>query len=342
MQRVGAPRRRIDWGTDDDAVVDSIDRAGAGFAPTGFSKLTPATSATPVAGVRTAVAEAPMRAPVRIYVPCAALQPYVTFHYFVDVPVPLHDFLYPEWANVRFSVRGEWRMRLGDNYPDEPLTTPLFGATDKAAEVITPGGTTIGFGLTPLGWDRFFDMPANALANKVCDLGDLLGTPAEDIRQGLIADGDDDAAGVRRMEAVLLALLKRRPPNDPALLVVEEAMRARPASVPAFAEAAGMSERTLHRACLKLFGFTPKRVLRRQRFLDTLGLIRITEDPSFGALLDPEYCDQAHFSREFREFMGITATDYLRVPRPLMAAAAMAQEAAGVTLSFQLPPQPKP
>lgn len=120
---------------------------------------------------------------------------------------------------------------------------------------------------------------------------------------------------------------------------VDRALRMRPVEVCAFAELAELTERTLSRLCLQTFGFAPKRLLRLQRFLDTLGLIRsAVGEPVAHAIHG--YFDQAHFCRDFRDFMGMTPRGYQRAPRRLMAAAAEEQRRAGVSLSFRLPPQP--
>ncbi len=276
---------------------------------------------------------------IRLYYPADALQSYATFYYFVETDAPLRDFLYPEWANVRFAVRGSWSMRLEDRYPDGAIDAAVFGPTDRAAEVMSDGGMTVGFGLTPLGWERLFDLPADALANGVCDLGDLLGTSGQAIRATLAAH-DDDAQGVALFDRLLAERLATRPPNSARAMTIDRVLRDRPIDVDAFAHAAGLSDQQLRRACLKLFGFAPKRLLRRQRFLDTLGTIRVTDKPEFSALIDPEYFDQSHFNREFREFMGLSPSAYLSVPRPLMSQAAQVQTSIGIPLSFRLPPQP--
>jgi len=133
-------------------------------------------------------------------------------------------------------------------------------------------------------------------------------------------------------------LVARRPPETPELIAVDRVLRTRPADVPQFAAAAGVSSRTLHRLCLRLFGFAPKRLLRRQRFLDTLGQVRTAVGDPLREALDAAYFDQAHFYRDFRDFMGMSPRAYFTASRALMARAAAAQAAAGVTLSFKLPP----
>ncbi len=75
-----------------------------------------------------------------------------------------------------------------------------------------------------------------------------------------------------------------------------------------------MSERTLHRLCNRAFGFSPKALLRQKRFLRTLERVRGVLDRPLSGLIDDGYFDQAHFNREFREFMGMTPTDYFNSP----------------------------
>lgn len=276
---------------------------------------------------------------VRIYLPDERLRSYATFYYFVECTGPLEDFLYPEWGNVRFTTRGEWRVRMGPGYPDRPLVAALFGATDRAAQVVSPGGKTVGFGLTPLGWQRFLAAPADEFANRVVPVGDLFGVSGDDLLAQLAAQ-DSDEAGVALFDALLLDRLAQTRANPDWAIELDAILRDRPASVERFAASAGLPERTLARRCKKLFGFNPKRLLRRQRFLDTLGKMRVMEQRHYNSLIDPEYFDQAHFVHEFREFMGLSPTQFLSVPRPLMGKAAEAQVAAGITLSFQLPPGP--
>ena len=183
---------------------------------------------------------------VRIYLPDERLRSFATFYYFVECTGPLEDFLYPEWGNVRFTTRGEWRVQMGRRYPDQPLATALFGATDRAAQVVSPGGKTAGFGLTPLGWQRFLAIPADELANRVVPVGDLFGVSGDALLAQLVAQ-DTDAAGVASFDALLLDRLAQTRPNPDWAIELDAILRDRPASVERFAASAGLPERTLAR-----------------------------------------------------------------------------------------------
>jgi AraC-like DNA-binding protein len=284
---------------------------------------------------------APVVAPrVNVYLPAAELRGYVTFYYFVTVDAPLEDFLYPEWGNVRFALAGDWRLEM-DGYGPEPQVDVLFGPTDRCGRLTTTGGRVVGFGMTPLGWRRLIGTEASLMANRVRSLADELGSSGPELRAAFARDASDEA-GVARFDALLTGLVARRPPEAPALISLDRILRTRPEDVPQFAAAADVSIRTLHRLCLSLFGFAPKRLLRRQRFLDTLGQVRTAVGDPLREALDAAYFDQAHFYRDFRDFMGMSPRAYFTASRALMARAAAAQAAAGVTLSFKLPPASAP
>lgn len=278
-------------------------------------------------------------ASVRIHLPDERLRSFVTFYYFVECAGEIEDFLYPEWGNVRFRLWGCWWVESRETRPQMPDTGWLFGPTDRAMKVVSHRGATAGFGLTPLGWQRFFDVSAEALANRFVPLGDVLGA-GEDAIGAELARQETDEERVRFFDRLLLEHMDSRPPNSHEAIAVDLALRERPRDVGAFAEAAGIEPALLRRICKRVFGFGPKRLLRRQRFLDTLGRIRVTDEPRFEDLRGPEYFDQPHFNREFREFMGLSPGAYLSAPRPLMGQAALVQLHAGIPLSFQLPPPP--
>lgn len=276
---------------------------------------------------------------VRICRPSPDLQPYVTFFYHAEADGPVTDFLYPEWGNVRFALTGRWAVRMTGIDDPTPQDAALFGPTDRPGLIETEGGACFGFGMTPIGWHRLIGGDASACANRIVPLGRQMEFDAEALKAGILAAPDFDAQIVAT-ESVLRARLAARPAVAEAVLRADSALRDRPADVAAFAHSASMSERSLHRLCLSTFGFAPKRLMRRQRFLDTLGLVRTAVGERVSQTKLDGYFDQAHFYRDFRDFMGMTPRAYFSAPRPIQEAAVPVQRGAGVTLSFRLPPPP--
>jgi transcriptional regulator GlxA family with amidase domain len=88
------------------------------------------------------------------------------------------------------------------------------------------------------------------------------------------------------------------------------------------AEACGMSIRTLERMCRRYFGFTPKLLLRRQRFMRSLSTFMLQQASGgmrWTEAMDGEYHDQAQFTREFSEFMTMTPSAYAALDHPILS-----------------------
>lgn len=274
--------------------------------------------------------------------PRQELQPWVTFHYVVTANGPVADFLYPEWGNLRFNLGGDMIAMLPGYYAAGQQLATLFGPTDRAAAVTSTGGRIVGMGFTPLGWLRFLAEPADRLANAIRPLGDEFGPTAEDWRAQLLALGGDDDGIITQMDEVLAARLAQTAPPDATALRLDAVLRTDPPDVVEFASRMATSTRTLNRECLRVFGFPPKRLLRRQRFLETLGEVRMHPDAKFIELLEERYFDQSHFIRDFRAFIGMSPRAYLNCPRGIFHVAEAEQTRRGITLSFKLPEPPPP
>jgi methylphosphotriester-DNA--protein-cysteine methyltransferase len=80
--------------------------------------------------------------------------------------------------------------------------------------------------------------------------------------------------------------------------------------------AAGVSNTHLAQRFKALIGVTPKRLARSQRFASTMLAIDPAERVDWGDVAaGAGYFDQAHFGHEFREFTGLTPTQYIEVRR---------------------------
>lgn len=259
---------------------------------------------------------------VRFHLPAAPLRELITAYYVVEVP-PGHDlvdYLHPEWANIRFVFRGDWGWSIQGAPPFNAQRGALFGPTDRTATITASGGLLLGVGLLPLGWARLIGEDADLYANRGVDLeGVLPGADAlwEDLR------GRDDAGQVVRLDAYFAARLATAKAPDPVIARAHRALMVGDiGDVESFAAEVGLPVRSLQRLCRKTFGFAPKPLLRRQRFLRTLDQISRATDRPISEVLDVGYHDQAHFIRDFRAFMGMTPTAYYALPREVLRRAA--------------------
>ncbi|RYY27697.1 MAG: AraC family transcriptional regulator [Sphingomonadales bacterium] len=240
------------------------------------------------------------------------------------------DMLHPEWANLRFMEGDPGTGSIG---PGEMEPTPicvLAGPTCHATRFQTGTVRSWGIGFLPLGWSKFVPVSAESYADRAIDaeqdpafrslvaMRPLLRDPA--------ADPHTQADAINRH---LLNLLADGPPDDPAIVRAHAAL-ADPdvGTVAQLAARAGVSERSLERLSRRAFGFPPKLLLRRQRFLRTLGAVMLDTSRSWSHALDLHYHDQSHFNRDFTRFMGLTPRAYMAQPHPIVDAAVRGRMAA--------------
>ena len=259
---------------------------------------------------------------VKFALPAPALRPLITTYYHVAAHAPLEDHLHPEWGNIRFTLRGTWTVRRPGCADPTPAHGGLFGPSDRTATVTSAGAAAMaGVGLTAQGWQMLIGQPAVAHANRQCDLRRVHGARADALAAALQAC---DWADMPPLLDAWFTAVAGPVALDPQITILEQALiDGDLGTVQGFAEGLGLNERTCARLCLKIFGFSPKRLLRRQRFLRTLAEIGDRLDQPLASLLDGSYYDQSHFNREFRSYMGMTPLAYFHSPRQMMRRAAI-------------------
>lgn len=263
---------------------------------------------------------------MRFCQPSPELRPFFTTFYETRITVAnggtVTDFLHPEWANMRF-VNGP--PPTGEILGQPPLTGALFVASGPTSTSIrfTLGTTRMwGIGLLPLGWAKFVGTPAEKEADLLVDgrrhaaYADFVG-----LADRLIGQAEDFAGELARIEAHFLARLDRPVADEARIVACHEAMiDPEVHGVGDFAERAGVTQRTLERLCRRHFGFAPKLLLRRQRFMRSLAQFLLEPKRRWIGALDDHYHDQAQFVRDFRRFMGMTPRQYAALDHPILEA----------------------
>lgn len=261
---------------------------------------------------------------VRFYRLSEALQPYFTALYATSVncspEIWVEDRLHPEWAALRFTEGPPpvACIGTGEMRPQWPFVAN--GPTSKAIQFGVTRSRVWGLGLQPAGWSKFIDVPANSLSDRTVDGSSheafALFTPINAIVLGAGGDGDRIARGINDF---LMQHVARPVPHEAQILACQEALRDPDiANVVELGERLEINRRSLERLCGRYFGFPPKLLLRRQRFLRSLAQFMLQPVDSWSAALDWQYYDQAQFVRDFRSFMGVTPSEYADQPHPIL------------------------
>ena len=263
---------------------------------------------------------------MRFFQPPTGMRRYFTTFYLMEASVAdgerVTDYLHPEWGNLRFHS--------GD-VPDASveggmaISGSAFAATGPSSKAVhfTIGSTRMwGMGLLPLGWAKFVGISAASLANGVFDGNSHPAFASfEPLAASIFGNERDIEGELARITAHFAARLSE-PVADEARITAIHAALIDPdaASVADIVARAAVGQRTVERICNRAFGFSPKLLLRRQRFMRSL--MHFMLDPSLrwiGAI-DGHYHDQAQFVRDFREFMGMTPREYAALDKPILGA----------------------
>ncbi len=273
------------------------------------------------------------RVTVRFFAPSPALRRYITTFYSMDINTPsgetVQDWLHPEWGNVRFAGEGAMQSAFGDGELGPTPASVATGPTSMAARFQMAFGRSWGIGLLPAGWAKFVDAPADEYRDHLCDAANdpafAAFAPLSAQLCGKKGNIEEEAALI---EAHMTGLLDRPVEDEDKIIAAHEALIDPDlVTVADLAKRVGVSTRSFERLSLKAFGFSPKLLLRRQRFLRSLAQFMLDPSLSWLSTLDTHYHDQAHFVRDFHRFMTMSPSDYAALDKPAMFAAAKARMA---------------
>jgi AraC-like DNA-binding protein len=182
-----------------------------------------------------------------------------------------------------------------------------------AREAGTPG-YSVGAQLEPAACRALFGATAQDLAQRHTPLGDLWG-PAAGLLIEQLQAGPDATDQLALLEQWLLARLRPASAMHPGVALALTTL-SRGERVAAAVRASGLSHRHLLARFRETTGLAPKehaRILRLQHAIEALrqpGLALAEIAAGAG------YADQAHFTRDFRAFAGMTPGDWRRA-RPV-------------------------
>jgi AraC-like DNA-binding protein len=214
-------------------------------------------------------------------------------------------------------------VRLWDSHPSVPpamITDGWFmGVWTRRFLVEYPAWVRlVGVHFKPWGMSPFIGMPATELRDRWVPVDAVWQRSLDRIRNQ-VGDIASATAALRMLEEELRSRLAEAPLHG--LDLVQHAGRRLEiyhGAVPvgALADAAGVSGNHLATQFKSHVGVTPKRVARIYRFARLILSVDAPRPVDWSELAHRAgYFDQAHFSREFKDFTGHTPTEYLALRR---------------------------
>lgn len=197
----------------------------------------------------------------------------------------------------------------------------LFGPTSRAIPVTSQGGVSIVIDISPVGWARWFDGAAEDYRDRTTPVDQLWPEDwVADLVEALYRS--DRGPGVKALlDDFFLSCLPQPHPQEERVAVTAQAL-VDPAFASSGAVAAhlGISEQALLRKSRRFFGYGPKQLMRRARFLRAFlpmmmaGEAYDLSEPPLG------YHDIPHFLRDGADFLGMTPRRFLAEPTPYIRA----------------------
>ncbi|MEQ8676365.1 MAG: helix-turn-helix transcriptional regulator [Aggregatilineales bacterium] len=151
------------------------------------------------------------------------------------------------------------------------------------------------------------DIPLHELTGEIVSLDHIFGNEGNVLESRLFDLKRDFNAQVNVLDRFFLSRLK---PKTQLTLVNELGAKLVSLPIHQISKEMGYSERTLHRMFRKQTGFSPTLYARMLRFQWSLSLLHDVSSTLSEIAYQCGYYDQAHFTKDFKEFSGITPSAF--------------------------------
>lgn len=216
---------------------------------------------------------------------------------------------------IIMSFGSPYRLSTHDDPGLPVVTIPQFVA--GLHETYTTSESTgtnwsIQVDLSPIGAYRILQQPLRELTNRIERMEDVLGPSSAQLRSDLEATATWSER-FRLVDAFLSSRLDHAASEEPGIawawrqLVTSQGVIA----IQTLTDELDWSHRLLIDRFREQIGLPPKVIARQLRFQSAAQRLRTQPERSLAEIADAAgYFDQAHFSREFRKFAGITPGDF--------------------------------
>ncbi|RYE01697.1 MAG: hypothetical protein EOP61_10515 [Sphingomonadales bacterium] len=290
-------------------------------------------SGTHAPGVAPAIFNGPPGTALRLERPDPLLADFISEYYVHDSEGPelmgAVEWAMPGSANLRlfFGERPYNVWMAARAFTPVPVAA-LYGPTSRASRFEVFGGATVGMNLTALGWARLIRKPAQQFCDRIVPIAEAI--PGDFSRRlyDALAASDKGPELKEVLDAFFLDNMGPPSLDEPMIrrimaLIVDETVE----GLAEIAERVDLTPQQLRTLSLRYFGFPPKRLLRRARFLRSLLRMYAAGGEADYSLRSHSYFDVSHFLRDAEEFLGTTPRRFMAMQTPYLRHLLRAREA---------------
>ena len=235
--------------------------------------------------------------------------------------------LMPGWARIWIGLTADlFDVKVGSRKYPRLGSAMLIGVTSRAVPLTTYGGLSVVIDIGPLAWARLFAVSAETLRDQVTPLDKLLPKSWCNDLVGRVAHTERGRDVKFALDDFFIEHLPAPHPQEATLsrilvLLIDEATH----DLANAAAQVGIDNRLLLRLTKRYFGFPPKMLMMRTRFLRAMTAMLVDHGETDFNAVPTGYHDQSHFIRDGNRFLGITPRRFLALDLPYVRAAMRAR-----------------
>jgi len=217
-----------------------------------------------------------------------------------------HKLLPTDCIDIVLNLSDEMIYEAGSHI----ITAPSFhvnGLRDSCSYIHQTGSIHIlGISFYSFGLFPFVGKSLRDIQNKITDLFTLSTSLAQKLRAAVSCDTIQDM--IENIEKALLSELHTRKDYIHKTSLIRDFMEADDnATIQSFCMERGINIKTFERTVLHYTGYTPKLLRRIKRFQTASNqLVHQSSVNLVGVTYDNSFTDQAHFTKEFQKFSGVS------------------------------------
>ena len=251
--------------------------------------------------------------------PNRLLKEYIVCYYIWECNVsqqPLHIVSPPAaYTSIVFNYGDAYSVASNMEHKQQVPRFFLTGQATCKYELNVSGIIgMLGIVFLPAALTTLFNIPVFELVNERVNLKDLLGSEMEEIGN-MIADATDHSTRIQLIEAFLLGqLFHHKLQFDAIDRAANKIVQANGNfDIDELVAGSGMSRRNFERKFYQKVGLSPKYYGKIRRVGHVCNIIAHSKDISWQDIIyNNGYFDQAHFIKEFKEFMGESPSKYIK------------------------------